>query len=183
MSFKILGLSVFTALIIFFYLNGDLNGIYSNLLTENSFRVEKDIFDPISKAEKQFLAQPYVKDVEEKIKSFISDSGVLNSDNIKKISEGNLPPIAVNKKLEGVFEVRTKIEDNKKKTDGLKKEIEAKKSEIKDVWPKSGSKYNQKVDDLNKLISEYNSFIKDTEGLIIEYNNAAQMADGCGVPN
>lgn len=162
------------------YLNGDLNGIYSALISQNSFRVEKDIFDPVSRAEKQFLAQPYIKDAEEKLKNLISDSGISNSDNIEKMSGGSLPAIAGNEKFETVFEVRTKIEDNKKQTDDLKKEIEAKKSELKEIWPKSGPKYNQKVDDLNKLIANYNSLIKDTEELIRQYNDSADEPDVCG---
>jgi len=180
MSFKILSLSILTALIIVLYLNGDLNDIYSALISQNSFRVEKDIFDPIAKAEKQFLAQPYIKDAEKKIKSLISDSGVLDSENIEKMSVTSLPPIIENEKFEGVFEARTKIEDNKRQTDSLKKEIEAKKSEIKEMWPKSGPKYTEKVNELNKLISNYNSLIKDTEELIRQYNDSVEEPDICG---
>ncbi len=61
----------------------------------------------------------------------------------------------------------------------LQKILNSLQLEIKNMRPKRGVLYNQKIEEYNSLVSEHNAFLKETKILINDYNNQVKFFNEC----
>ncbi len=72
-----------------------------------------------------------------------------------------------------------KIEMDRSLIDEYQKTLDQKSGELENTRPKSGSEYNQKVDEYNALVEEYNKLVQAAKALISQYNTQVDAANTC----
>jgi uncharacterized protein YkwD len=105
---------------------------------------------------------------------------------VKDIFEGRTTWIAVQHFATPIYVcpqpnnlLKAEIELNQEKIEGLYESIISLRDEIKDIKPRGGRTYNQKVKEYNDLVFQYNALIEETKELINNYNNQIKLFNEC----
>jgi hypothetical protein len=75
--------------------------------------------------------------------------------------------------------LKAQIDSNQNEIEKLQTSLATLEAEIKNIKPKRGPAYTQKIEEYNALVSQYNTLIDQTKSLITNYNNQVNLFNQC----
>jgi len=75
--------------------------------------------------------------------------------------------------------LKAQIDSNQNEIEKLQANLLKLEAEIKNMKPKRGPAYTQKIEEYNALVSQYNNLVDQTKSLITNYNNQVNLFNQC----